>query len=47
MDEVRALQKAVKDLYFEKAVEDVVGQIREQEINAMNFATVNTRLLAK
>lgn len=47
MDEVRALQKTVKDLYFEKAVEDVVEQIRGQEINAMNFATVNTRLLAE
>lgn len=46
MDEIKALQKAVQDLYFEKAVEDVAGQIREQEINVMNYATANTKILA-
>lgn len=28
-------------------MEDIAGQIREQEINVMSFATVNTRVLAE
>lgn len=46
MDEIKALQKAVQDLYFEKAVEDVVGQIKEQGIDAGDFAMISATELA-
>lgn len=45
-DEIKALQKAVQDLYFEKAVEDVVGQMKEQGIGAENFSVVSVKQLA-
>lgn len=41
MDEIKALQKAVQDLYFERAVEDVVGQMKEQGINAGDFTRIS------
>lgn len=41
MDEIKALQKAVQDLYFEKAVEGVVRQMKEQGIDAGDFATIS------
>lgn len=46
LDEIKALQKAVQDLYFEKAVEDVVGQMKEQGIGAENFSVVSVKQLA-
>lgn len=46
MDEIKALRKAVEDLYFEKAVEDVAGQIKEQGIDAGNFSAVSATELA-
>lgn len=46
MDEIKALQKAVQDLYFEKAVEDVVRQMKEQGINAGDFSVVSAKRLA-
>lgn len=46
MDEIKALQKAVQDLYFEKAVEDLVGQIKEQGIDAGDFAMISATELA-
>lgn len=46
MDEIKALQKAVQDLYFEKAVEDVARQMKEQGINAGNFSAVSVKRLA-
>ena len=46
MDEIKALQKAVQDLYFEKAVEDVVGQMREQGRDAGDFAMISATELA-
>lgn len=46
MDEIKALQKAVQDLYFEKAVEDVVGQIKEQGREAGDFAMISATELA-
>lgn len=45
MDEIKALQKAVPDLYFEMAVEDVVRQIKELGIDAGNFSAVSVRLV--
>ncbi len=47
MDEIKALQKAVQDLYFEKAVEDVVGQMREQGIDAENFTRMSAEEMAE
>lgn len=46
MDEIKALQKAVQDLYFEKAVDNVVEQIKEQGIDAGNLATISATELA-
>ena len=46
MDEIKALQKAVQDLYFEKAVEDVARQMKEQGIGAENFSVVSVKQLA-
>lgn len=46
MDEIKALQKAVQDLYFEKTVEDVAGQMKEQGIGAENFSVVSAKQLA-
>ncbi len=46
MDEIKALQKAVQDLYFEKAVEDVARQMKEQGIDAGNFSAVSVKRLA-
>lgn len=46
LDEIKALQKAVQYLYFEKAVEDVVGQMKEQGIGAENFSVVSVKQLA-
>lgn len=41
MDEIKALRKAVRDLYFEKAVEDVARQMKEQGIDAGDFSAVS------
>lgn len=38
MDEVQALQKAAKELYFEKAVNEIVWVIQEQGMDVINFA---------
>ena len=46
MDEIKALQKAVQDLYFEKAVEDVARQMKEQGIDAGDFAMISATELA-
>ncbi len=46
MDEIKELQKAIQGLYFEKAVEDVVGQIKEQGIGAEDFSVVSVKRLA-
>lgn len=46
MDEIKALQKAVQDLYFEMAVEDVARQMKEQGINAGDFSVVSAKRLA-
>lgn len=37
MDEVQALQKAVKNLYFEKAAENVAKKIKEWGIDAIDL----------
>lgn len=41
MDEIKALQKAIQDLYFERAVENVAGQMKEQGIGAENFTRIS------
>lgn len=41
MDEIKALRKAVEDLYFERAVEDLVGRIKEQGIDAGDFTRIS------
>lgn len=41
MDEIKSLQKAVQDLHFEKAVEGVVRQMKEQGMDAGDFATIS------
>lgn len=41
MDEIKALRKAVEDLYFERVVEDLVGRIKEQGIDAGDFAMIS------
>lgn len=41
MDEIKALQKAVRDLYFEKVVDNLMEQMKEQGIDAGDFATIS------
>ena len=41
MDEIKALQKAVRDLYFEKVVDNVMEQMKEQGIDAGDFAMIS------
>ncbi|MCI9610904.1 MAG: relaxase/mobilization nuclease domain-containing protein [Eubacterium sp.] len=47
MDEIKALQKAVQDLHFEKAVENVAGQMKEQGIGAENFTRMSAEEMAE
>ena len=47
MPEIKALQKAVQDLHFEKAVENVAGQMKEQGIGAENFTRMSAEEMAE
>lgn len=47
MDEIKALRKAVQELYLERAAEDVAGQMKEQGIGAENFARMSAEEMAE
>lgn len=47
IDEIKSLHKAAKELYFEKAAEEIAGKIKEQGIDVGDYTKVDTKQLVE
>ncbi|MCM1493653.1 MAG: relaxase/mobilization nuclease domain-containing protein [Muribaculaceae bacterium] len=46
MDEIKSLHKAAEDLFFERAVGEIAGQMKEQGLDGRSFTTTDISRLA-